>query len=66
MTNNNGIKGIKMTQEYNGKTYTGRNALDIAMQIADDKQDAERTTAKQSRSPRKSDKCSCKSNIFRL
>jgi hypothetical protein len=55
-----------VSQEYNGKTYTGRDLLDVAIMINDDKQDAKRKQARHTRTPRKSDKCSSRSDIFRL
>lgn len=55
-----------ITELHDNKTYRGRTSLDIAMQVADDRADAIRSAKRYTRTPRKSDKCSCKSDIFRL
>lgn len=51
---------------HDGKTYRGKTQLDIAMQVADDRADAIRQARRYNRTPKKSDKCSERSNIFRL
>ena len=57
---------MMITELHDNKTYRGRTSLDIAMQVADDRADAIRSAKRYTRTPRKSDKCSCKSDIFRL
>lgn len=54
---------MMITEVHDNKKYTGRNSLDIAMMVADDRRDAERQVTRRTRLPRK---CSCRDNIFRL
>jgi hypothetical protein len=67
MTNTTTTQGDFMIHEiHDGKTYRGKTQLDIAMQVADDRADAIRQARRYNRTPKKSDKCSERSNIFRL
>jgi hypothetical protein len=50
-----------ITEIHDDKTYTGRTSLDIARQIADDREDAkrqERRIARRNRLPYRGQKCS--------
>jgi hypothetical protein len=47
-----------ITETHNGITYTGRNSLDIALQVAADKEDAKRRQRRYNRRPYRGQGCS--------
>ena len=47
-----------VSQVYNGKKYSGRDLLDVAMMIADDQRDAERQARRNNHRPYVGQGCS--------
>jgi hypothetical protein len=47
-----------ITEIHDDKTYTGRTSLDIARQVADDREDAKRQERHRNRLPYRGQKCS--------